>query len=299
MKDTIELCKAAGFPLMSFEGVTYVSPELERLVALVRADERAAPAANDEALKLALEALEAGEYYIDDLEAIVYASDDLGTHEDRAKMQEAITAIKQALAAPVQDSTCNETLRAQGKAYPRTCKKCGKGPCIALANAALDKKAENPRELGLDYEPAPGYCQQCKQYSIEEPLPAQPAPVQEPVAWRTYTGRGYYIIDLTFEEAQKNWPDRQHQPLYTTPPAAPDLQAELDATNRQVEILSDALAESRREVDALVALARADEREACANVVEAAKADEEDWDSNDWNQAVEFCASRIRARKDK
>jgi hypothetical protein len=43
MRDTIELCKAAGFPLMSFEGVTYVSPELERLVALVRADERAAP----------------------------------------------------------------------------------------------------------------------------------------------------------------------------------------------------------------------------------------------------------------
>jgi len=33
-----------------------------------------------------------------------------------------------------------------------------------------------------------------------------------------------------------------------TPPAALDLQAELDATNRQVEILSDALAESRREV---------------------------------------------------
>jgi hypothetical protein len=32
---------------------------------------------------------------------------------------------------PVQDSTCNETLRAQGKAYPRTCRKCGKGPCIA------------------------------------------------------------------------------------------------------------------------------------------------------------------------
>ena len=33
-------------------------------------------------------------------------------------------------AAPVQDSTCNETLRAQGKAYPRTCRKCGLGPCI-------------------------------------------------------------------------------------------------------------------------------------------------------------------------
>ena len=38
------------------------------------------------------------------------------------------------------------------------------------------------------------------------------------------------------------------------PPEAPDLQAELDATNRQVEILSDALAESRREVAALKAV---------------------------------------------
>jgi hypothetical protein len=30
-----------------------------------------------------------------------------------------------------QDSTCNKTLRAEGKGYPRTCMKCGKGPCIA------------------------------------------------------------------------------------------------------------------------------------------------------------------------
>jgi hypothetical protein len=43
MKDTIELCKEAGYPLMTFDGKPYVSPELERLVALVRADERAAP----------------------------------------------------------------------------------------------------------------------------------------------------------------------------------------------------------------------------------------------------------------
>jgi hypothetical protein len=40
------------------------------------------------------------------------------------------------------------------------------------------------------------------------------------------------------------------------------MEDELNATNRQVEILSDALAESRREIDALVALARADERDA-------------------------------------
>jgi hypothetical protein len=66
------------------------------------------------------------------------------------------------------------------------------------------------------------------------------------------------------------------------PPEAPDLQAELDATNRQVEILSDALAESRRAVNALVALARADEREACAKEAES-------WDCH-------LAAAEIRAR---
>jgi hypothetical protein len=105
------------------------------------------------------------------------------------------------------DSTCSETLRVQGKAYPRTCRKCGKGPCIALVNAALDKKAENARELGLDYEPD-------------------------------------YKVTVV---------DDQHPngvPLEQWGRPAPDLQAELEATNRQVEILSDALAESRREVAA-------------------------------------------------
>ena len=53
-----------------------------------------------------------------------------------------------------QDSTCSNALRAQGKAYPRTCKKCGLGPCVEMANEALDQMAENAKELGLDYEPA-------------------------------------------------------------------------------------------------------------------------------------------------
>ena len=53
--------------------------------------------------------------------------------------------------------------------------------------------------------------------ALREALAEQPAQ-QEPVAWRTYTGRGYYIIDATLEEAQRNWPDKQHQPLYTSPP---------------------------------------------------------------------------------
>ena len=37
--------------------------------------------------------------------------------------------------------------------------------------------------------------------------------------------------------------------------------AEMEAMERQVNILTDALAESRREIDAMIALARADERE--------------------------------------
>jgi UDP-N-acetylenolpyruvoylglucosamine reductase len=57
----------------------------------------------DKALKLALEALEAGDWYINQLEMLVYSIDDDGTHENRAKVQAAITAIKQALAQTEQE----------------------------------------------------------------------------------------------------------------------------------------------------------------------------------------------------
>jgi hypothetical protein len=58
---------------------------------------------------------------------------------------------------PVQDSTCRETLRAQGKAYPRTCRKCGLGPCIGA-----------PKQLPT-------------QPATEDSSATQPAPVREPV----------------------------------------------------------------------------------------------------------------------
>jgi hypothetical protein len=81
------------------------------------------------------------------------------------------------------------------------------------------------------------------------------------------------------------------------------MEAELDATNRQVEILSDALAESRREVDAMIALARADEREACAKVCEndawrCKKIAVETQDKKANAAALEayLCAEAIRAR---
>ena len=46
----------------------------------------------------ALEALESGDWYINQLEQIVYSADDAGTHEERAKVQAAITALRAALA---------------------------------------------------------------------------------------------------------------------------------------------------------------------------------------------------------
>ena len=35
-KTVIELAKAAGYPVLSFEGVEYVSPELDRLIVLAQ-----------------------------------------------------------------------------------------------------------------------------------------------------------------------------------------------------------------------------------------------------------------------
>jgi hypothetical protein len=51
---------------------------------------------------------------------------------------------------PVQDSTCNETLRAQDKAYPRTCRKCGLGPCIGAPAAPVQEPVASLSELQKD-----------------------------------------------------------------------------------------------------------------------------------------------------
>jgi hypothetical protein len=160
----------------------------------------------DEALKLALEALES---VLDDSPKVLEASISGGLYEV-VQCRDAITAIKQAL--------------------------------------ALDKKAENARELGLDYEPvlkdnsnyrydppvaepvaylcenAVGhkYFRWKKPSSTYKPIalyttpPAQPAPVQEPVAWMTPHGEGFRIrFSAPTSDVPLGW-----DALYTTPPAA-------------------------------------------------------------------------------
>ena len=104
-----------------------------------------------------------------------------------------------------QDSTCSNALRAQGKGYPRTCKKCGFGPCVELAQQALDKMAENARELGLNYD-----------VKSDHRLMEQPA--QEPVAygmWDTMLGKGNRMMMVRLDKGQ----DGCTVPLYTSPPA--------------------------------------------------------------------------------
>jgi len=89
---------------------------------------------------------------------------------------------------------------------------------LEKAHAALKRMASYGDTFGYRSNTQSPYVQVCEAIAAIDALAEQPAPVQqEPVAWRTYTGRGYYIIDATLEEAQKNWPDRQHQPLYTSP----------------------------------------------------------------------------------
>ena len=86
---------------------------------------------------------------------------------------------------------------------------------------ALDKKAENARELGLDYEPAQqepfGYFRydlrldawvQNRAGLTGTPLYTSPPAQQEPVAWMTKTGSVW-----------KTKADETDTPLYTSPPA--------------------------------------------------------------------------------
>jgi hypothetical protein len=175
----------------------------------------------DEALKLALEALEG-----------IHPGNMTPMAEEY--WNKAITAIKQALAAPVQKGA-----------------------------------------IGAEYQKSPWDGKGTS-------MPPPEAPVQEPVAYRQtgwaahrdhyavpvlfnpYTGdprdvrdvqsdpQGILIVPPGKVEMLAAKPTHQQGLQVAAPPATPDLQAELDATNRQVEILSDALAESRREVAAMV-----------------------------------------------
>jgi hypothetical protein len=80
---------------------------------------------------------------------------------------------------------------------------------------ALDKKAENARELGLDYEPDYKVTVVDDQHPKGVPLEqwGSPAPVQEPWKYRRWDDAKEQW-ELTDDSG---WPS---EPVYTTPPAA-------------------------------------------------------------------------------
>jgi hypothetical protein len=92
----------------------------------------------DEALKLALEALEEAQYKMEH-------------YQDEKKREQAITAIKQALAAPDLQAELEATNR-QVEILSDALADSRREVATLKANIALDKKAENARELGLDYD---------------------------------------------------------------------------------------------------------------------------------------------------
>ena len=141
-----------------------------------------------EAMKLALESLENS---VDLVREDAYQTEKLyGNYPTRQGKinglkvladdhEKAITALREALEQPAQKCS-----------YPY----CGcnsKAWCKVERNEALDKKAENARELGLDYEPAQ----------------------QEPYCY-TYTENG----EEYFAPPTAYVPD-DAKPLYTSPPA--------------------------------------------------------------------------------
>jgi hypothetical protein len=101
-----------------------------------------------EALKLALEALEGADWYINQLEMTVYSVDDDGTHEKRLKVQQALTKIKEALAQPEQEPVAFADCRAE-----RICRSwCGNSACAShWVDATPPKPEQKPVEDVVAY----------------------------------------------------------------------------------------------------------------------------------------------------
>ena len=130
------------------------------------------------AAQQALEALECGDWYIGQLEAIVYIADDKDVHEERAKVQSAITALRAALAEYDKDR-------------------------LRIA----ERKAKWAEQLKLARETQERDRQQ-REYE-EQRLAALAAPVQEPVAWRCSVCGGGPLLCLH---------NQTDVPLYAEPP---------------------------------------------------------------------------------
>jgi hypothetical protein len=147
-----------------------------------------------EAMKLALEALE----------FIPKSGSMLGTQAETKRLQ-AIAVMKEALVMQQISEPCRCGKQTNAWCMANTCSK---------AQQALDKKAENARELGLDYEPVcnkdPQGCWmvRCQLGKKCKNTPAQ----QKPVAYLV-DGDLYYPEEIDWETLQEQ--GHTVAPLYT------------------------------------------------------------------------------------
>lgn len=110
-----------------------------------------------EAMKQALEALETYHGYIEPLTTVFGGPRVPAEQSTTGKVERAITSLRQAIeqaekqepVAQAFESTCSETLRAQGKPYPRTCKKCGLGPCVGKSQREWQSLTDEEIDQGL------------------------------------------------------------------------------------------------------------------------------------------------------
>ena len=134
-----------------------------------------------EVLKKALEALEGADWYINQLELIVYSVDDEGTHENRAKVQSAITALREALAQPPVAKPHEQEPVVWGVDWGHA----GEIPCASIIKRLPDGAIQ---VLAVEYAP----------YAYNPP----PAATQHERTWvNATTWRG-----LTDDEALECWP---------------------------------------------------------------------------------------------
>lgn len=123
--------------------------------------------------------------------------------------------------APSHNSTCNETLRAQGKAYPRTCKKCGLGPCVGKPKSDTTPPAAPVQEPLTWYEGAPPFPQD-QEWFIAETIYGDRVVLRSLDEGREHKGNyAFKTADQTYmkQEIVKRW--MQFPDCKYLPPAAP------------------------------------------------------------------------------
>ncbi len=196
----------------------------------------------DEALDLALEFFETMQRYKGVRSKIFIKFEPTATgdyvdlREFDEKAKPIITAIKQARSAPVQEPVVwvrTNGLNNSGVAHYGPTRPPGwVGAATAYFKAPPPEPAQKRMhpELKKLYE---DFFDKCFKETVDlalypTPPAAQPAPVQEPVAWRTFDGEGgydYRTYDMN-EGYAKEWNERNPnhkgwvEPLYTTPPTA-------------------------------------------------------------------------------